>query len=411
MIDSIKSKLRKLQTSMTSKKDRLDQVSTDWNEGHDYFRQLAESMQDVFFLLEWPGRKPLYITPSFERFWNFKPGEACREPDQWLDAVHPEDRARVEQVLTGNLSPDGMDIEYRLLRPNGLVNWIHDRWFPILNGTGRARRMIRQVTDITERKRSEYHLRRLATVVTDSNDAVTLMDLSGRIEAWNRGAERLYGYSEDEGLGMSAFQMIPDEQQEAFHRLIESIEQGQPVDSCETQRCHRDGGLLDIWLTVAPLPDETGRITALATTERDITEQKAHEQHAMKYQQQLKALTSEMTLAEERLKRQVATQLHDTIGQSLAFSKLKLESLRETVSDKEVCDSLTSTCEILDQALNACRSLTSQLSYPVLAVLGLERGIEKWLEDEIATKHGIQTHFIADAHDKPLDEDLGPVRK
>lgn len=256
----------------------------DQNEGYDCFRQFAESMQDVFFLLEWPGCKPLYITPSFERFWNFKPGEAYHQPDQWLDVVHPDDRARVEHALTGNLSPDGMDIEYRLLRPNGLVNWIQDRWFPITDDTGRARQMIRQVTDITE--------------------------------------------------------------------------------------------------------------------------QKAHEQHVMKYQQQLKALASEMTLAEERLKCQMATQLHDTIGQSLALSKLKLESLVETLSDDEARATLVSTCEIIDQAFTATRSLTCRLSYPVLAVLGLERGIEKWLEDEIAAKHDIQPHFTADPHEKPLDEDL-----
>ncbi|MFC1766264.1 PAS domain S-box protein [Planctomycetota bacterium] len=376
----------------------------------------------------------------------------------------------------------------------------------------------------------------MTTVVTDSNDAVTLMDLGGRIEAWNRGAERTYGYTEAEAVGMSVFQMIPAEHQDAHRRLLDDIEHGRPLDSSETQRCRHDGCLLDIWLTVTPLMDETGRITAVATTERDITEQKqtrkaiaasearfrstfeqvavgmahlsydgccervnqqlcdilgfpaeelvghslhewtdpedlddgttpweqlwhgqrtaytlqkrvvrkdrstvwvqvtmshvqipglesdyvvlvvqdisqrkAHEQHVIKYQQQLKALASEMTLTEERLKRQVATQLHDTIGQSLVFSKLQLESLKETVSDDDVYDTLTSTCEILDQALNASQSLTLQLSYPVLAVLGLERGIEKWLDDEIATKHGIQTHFSADLHEKSLDEDLRMV--
>jgi PAS domain S-box-containing protein len=118
---------------------------------------------------------------------------------------------------------------------------------------------------------SEAALRRLAVILKDSNDAITVQDLQGNIKAWNKGAEKLYGYVEGEALKMNILQLVPPEQSEKGLEYIEKIQSGKIIESYETQRISKKGKLLDIWFTVTPLTDDSGNIDSIATTERDIT--------------------------------------------------------------------------------------------------------------------------------------------
>ncbi len=128
--------------------------------------------------------------------------------------------------------------------------------------------------DISERKRAETESQRLAAVVRDSNDAVTVQDLDGKIIAWNRGAERMYGWSEREALAMNIRSLVPQADRETALALIQRVARGEPVHSLEIKRLRKDGRELDVWLTATAIVDQAQRITAVATTERDITERK-----------------------------------------------------------------------------------------------------------------------------------------
>jgi PAS domain S-box-containing protein len=132
--------------------------------------------------------------------------------------------------------------------------------------------------DITERKKAEAELRRLATIVTDSNDAITAVDMDGRITAWNKGAEDTYGYSKDEALGMDILKIVPEDKKQETLDVIGKIKMTETVGSFETKRLAKDGRVLDVWLTVTKLVDDGGNVVALATTERDITEKKRLEE-------------------------------------------------------------------------------------------------------------------------------------
>ena len=114
--------------------------------------------------------------------------------------------------------------------------------------------------------------RRLAVVLNDSIDAITVHDLSGKILAWNKSAESMYGYSEAEALGMDIAQMVPECKRLEAMRFLERIRSGEVVESFETQRTTKDGRVLDVWLVVTCLRDDSGKINSIATTERDITE-------------------------------------------------------------------------------------------------------------------------------------------
>lgn len=119
---------------------------------------------------------------------------------------------------------------------------------------------------------SETELRRLAIVLNDSNDAITVQDLKGNIKAWNKGAEKLYGYSETEALEMNIQQLAPPEQKKKALEYITQIASGEIVESFETQRITRDGKIIDVWATITCLKDNSGIIDSIALTERDITD-------------------------------------------------------------------------------------------------------------------------------------------
>ena len=131
------------------------------------------------------------------------------------------------------------------------------------------------IKDITDRKLAEEQARRLAIIVKDSNDAITVQGLDGTVLDWNLGAERTYGYKAEEALGRSIIELtVPESKRQEALGFVDAIKRGQTVAPFETERVTSDGKILDIWLTVTAIRDESGLVRGVATTERDITDSK-----------------------------------------------------------------------------------------------------------------------------------------
>lgn len=127
--------------------------------------------------------------------------------------------------------------------------------------------------DITKIKEAD-DIKRLAAVVNDSNDAITLLDLKGDILAWNKGAVKMYGYSEAEALKMNISSLVPDKNKNEMLELIEQIRTGKDILSYVSKRKTKDGMIKKIWLTITKLTNSNGEINSIATTERDMSELK-----------------------------------------------------------------------------------------------------------------------------------------
>ena len=124
----------------------------------------------------------------------------------------------------------------------------------------------------TENRPSAADLRLLAAIVADSNDAVTVQDLEGRILVWNPAAERTYGYSRGEALQMNAAVLVPSGERARARGLLQAVARGEKVTSVEVRRLTKDGRTLDVSLTMTALVDDQGHTVGVATTERDVTE-------------------------------------------------------------------------------------------------------------------------------------------
>lgn len=137
----------------------------------------------------------------------------------------------------------------------------------ILNGVPHR---IATNVDITARKQDEDSLRRLAIVLRDANDAITVHNLQGHVLAWNQAAEKMYGWSEAEALTMNIREIVPMDKREEAIAYAEKLTRGELVETFDTQRVTKAGHVLDVRLTVTALMDAQGKPYAVATTERKI---------------------------------------------------------------------------------------------------------------------------------------------
>ncbi|SDU06140.1 chemotaxis protein CheB [Desulfobacula phenolica] len=112
--------------------------------------------------------------------------------------------------------------------------------------------------------------RRLATVLEDSNDAITVLGLNGDIRAWNKGAQAMYGWTESEALKMNISEFLPKDKQGELNSIIEKLKRHEPIPPFKSRRKTSTGKNLEVWLTITALMDETGQPIEIATTERNL---------------------------------------------------------------------------------------------------------------------------------------------
>jgi len=179
-------------------------------------------------------------------------------------------RPHVEKVLQGERAECESEVDFqgvgrRLLR---VV------YTPEKDEHGNVEGWIASILDVTERKRGEQLAQQLASIVEFSDDAIVSKDINGIIVSWNRGAQRLFGYSADEVVGKPITILMPPERQEDGPKILARIRRGEHIDHYETVRQRKDGGQVDIALTVSPLRDAEGKVVGASKIARDITERK-----------------------------------------------------------------------------------------------------------------------------------------
>ena len=225
--------------------------------------------------------------------------------------------------------------------------------------------------DITEQKRAERERKlsgktvlRLANSVLDSNDAVIICDLKDRIIAWNKGAQKMYGYTEAEALAMSIRRLMPE------NKLIKARELVQvSAAPIEIQRRTKDGRTLDVMLTVTVLRDDKGSPVEVATTERDITERKRAER-------ELRSLHARVISAQETERKRLARGLHDGVGQILSGVKFRMESLPGEIGlSGKAAAKIIEVGGVLNRAISEIRRVSQNLMPSELVDLGLESAL------------------------------------
>ena len=153
--------------------------------------------------------------------------------------------------------------------------------------------------DITKRRHAEERACQLAAIVQSSEDAIIGKNLGGMITSWNKGAEKIYGYTELEMIGRPVSILTPAGNDDEVPALLERIKSGQVIQHYETSRRRKDGSEIQVSLTISPIFDSEGRIIAASTIARDITGRKQAEQTLHESRQELVHTISQLALAQQ----------------------------------------------------------------------------------------------------------------
>jgi two-component system CheB/CheR fusion protein len=194
----------------------------------------------------------------------------------WMSITHPDDVQKdLDNMALMNAGKTaGFSMEQRYLRPDATVVWIHMTIARMKGEDAAHPRHFCMIEDITETRRAREALRkaneqlRLAVVVRDATDAITVQDLEGRTIAWNPGAQRLYGWSETEALSMKVQDRIPEGLREGALETLRQLARAEVIEPYLTRRITKDGEILEVSIISTALVNESGAMYAIATTER-----------------------------------------------------------------------------------------------------------------------------------------------
>jgi PAS domain S-box-containing protein len=247
---------------------------------------------------------------------------------------------------------------------------------------------------------------RFRTIFDEATLGIALVDQNGCIVETNPALQRILGYRQEELLNrkFTGF-ILPEEAARCadfFRKLMES-----PGESYHGEKkfIRPDGRSAWVRLTATPFAEarEDGKF-AICLLE-DITVQKQAEKDIRAYQEQLRSVASELSLTEERERRRLATEFHDHVGQILALAQIKLGALRQSASSTELGEPMDEVRRLIEQTIQYTRSLTFELSPPILYDLGFDAAVE-WLAELFHEQHGISIKVQTDRSAKIMSDEL-----
>jgi len=275
--------------------------------------------------------------------------------------------------------------------------WIVDRVIKWLDG-----RDVRCefAIDITQRKKAQNECEKVQQALQDTNEilekifsttylSIAYLDTDFNYIRVNRAYAQAASCETRHFVGKNYFELYPDRELETIFRQV--IQSGQAYTGREREFAPTSpvDKSVTVWdWTLHPVRDGRNEVDGLLLCLSDISERKQAQEKLLNYQKQLRTLASELSLTEERERRRIAADLHDSIGQTLAFTQIKLEMLREATEDDHITASLDDISGLIEQAIKDTHSLMFELSPPILHELGFEAALE-WLVEYIQQQHGL----------------------
>ena len=292
-----------------------------------------------------------------------------------------------------------VSMDVRVIDPRGGTRWMRSLARPQKLETGTVV-WDGLALDVTDEKLAGEALReseeRFRNLVEGSLQGICIVDTDFAPLFINHAYADMFGYVNTTDMQQfeSHLNLFPMEDRGRIVAYGEARLRGDPVPiTYEIDGIRRDGSLMHMVNTLRLIAWK-GR-PAFQVTATDITERKRTEARLKDYQQQLRRLASEISLAEERERRRIASELHDGTIQNLALAKIKLGEFERNLEAKSRGATLDDIRELLERSIHDARSLIFELSPPVLYELGLEAALE-WLGEQFQTRYGIACRVVSD---------------
>lgn len=266
-----------------------------------FFKEILEHSVDAIVILDVDSRITVWNRGA-EMMFGYTAEEAVGKP---LNFLMPKEHWKqcTENFKKAVIEGHVKDIEAPRIRKDGEIIIVDQTLTSIRDSRGEIVGFVAIMRDITKRKRAEFDLKnsleelekrtrellevqkelhQLASIVENSNDAIYSVNIRGTITSWNRTAEKVFGWSKEEAIGMDASALLPDELKGETEFILRRIREGDSGLSFETRRLRKDGTVVDVEITVSPILDEFEKLSGVSIIARDISEKKRAEREAEK---------------------------------------------------------------------------------------------------------------------------------
>ncbi len=319
------------------------QAEQELHDSEERFRELADNIEEVFWITEPESKKEVYISPAYKKVW----GRSIKDVDDFVESVLPGDRPLVEAALEKQKHGEKTEIEYRIRHEDGSVRWVWDRAFPVFDETGKLVRVAGIAADVTERKRIEQALRereeRLRTIFTILPVGISIVDNHRIILESNPALGKILNLSTEELLNgkYAMFQkyLNKDNTPMSVEELpsARAIQEQKEVIDVEIGVIYKDNPTIWTQVSAAPLP-EIGAVVITA----DINERKRAEKTILQYASELERRVEQRTAALTRANRakdeflaNMSHELRIPLNSILGFSETLLDGVRGPLTERQ----------------------------------------------------------------------------
>ncbi|KAM3114589.1 PAS domain S-box protein [Phormidesmis sp. 146-33] len=278
------------------------QAEEELRESEERFRQLAENIQQIFWMYAVEDQKLIYISPACEQVLGYG-SKGCyhKSPDFWLSRVHLADLHSVLKTSRKVLRGKPAEVMYRFTRADGAERWLLARAFPVRDQQGKVYRIAGIAEDITDRKQQEQRLRLLESVIVNANDAIVIteaepVELPGpKIIYVNQAFTRMMGYAPDQVVGKTPRILQGANTDWGILQQIRTALKKWEPSLVELVNYHKDGSEVWVELSMFPVTDQIGQYTYWVGLQRDVTQRKKTEE-ALQRQNLRSQLFADVTL-------------------------------------------------------------------------------------------------------------------
>jgi PAS domain S-box-containing protein len=253
-------------------------------------------------------------------------------------------------------------------RPDGKRIWFEPYPTPLRDSENRIVGGVNMLMDITERKRAEVAAAQMTAIVESSDDAIISKDLNGNILSWNRGAEKMFGYTAAEAIGKSITILVPPDRIGEEPKILKRIKRGHQVNHYETIRRRKDGHEIDVSLSISPIRDKNGKIIGAAQIARDISERKrieAEREEMLLKESSARAEAEAANRSKDEFLTIVSHELRSPLNAILGYNRILREKSQDEAIVKQSCDiierSARTQLQLIEDLLDTSRIVSGKL--------------------------------------------------
>ena len=253
------------------------------------FRELADSAPVMIWITDEHGNHT-FVNRTYLHYFDVRLADLAGHG--WKILVHPDDSESFsQQFFAASSAGRPFHAQTRVRRGDGEWRWIDSWAVPRSAESGGLAGMVGCSVDITEQRRADERIRQLGAIVESSGDAILAKTLEGIITQWNKGAEKIYGYTEAEAIGRHVSMLVPSGRQDEVPEILKRLASGESITHFETVRRRKDGQEIQVSLTISPLHNWAGEVIGASGVDRDISEQKRVERELRETEERFKEFT------------------------------------------------------------------------------------------------------------------------